>query len=1077
MKKTILSFFLCLILAAASTVTAYGSNQAAESSAATESTDSANIINGAGLTESGSPDDSAASGAAGNSDASGPVSVPAGNSDASGPVSVPAKNSDTSGPSSVPAGDSDASAPVSVPAAEENLLGTESQALVSGKTYVIRCAAQPAYVLDISNGGTDNFSNLQIYGYNGTYAQFFTAELNSDGYYTFYNANSDKVIDCTGGSTDNWTNIAQYASNRTGAQQWKLRQNNDGSYTLLNRNDENKALDIYCGAFANGQNVQLYSSNGSAAQKFVFEEADLPDFTGRYVFCPENAPGMALSVAGGSNNSSANIQLEEADSGDSQIFEIRAAWGVYYQLVNLSSGKVLDCTAGQSSDGTNIQQYESNMTNAQLFFPIKNADGSWTFSSRLRRTAVLDVAGAGKSAGTNIQLYTANRSAAQKFRLLAPVKNEILENGCQIRSALNTDRVLNVAGGSQSDFANLESNDANGSDSEKFVLEAVPVSGYEDNYYYRINTFSGKVIDVLTANPANHTNVQQYTWNGTKAQLWHPVVNDDGSYTFHSALDENEVLDLQDYSEDYGGNIQIFQYNGGSTQRWYLTTMQISSCRISEGDHHSVTIKGSGIPKTVLDKKIYLFAVSPYDDTVDGYEPVASADMAESFEMTVPLNLNSSSSLLQKKFYVAYLESGAYHIMSGGYYIENPEAAAANTAAFPSAATKKGLKRGVSDTEIAHALDLKCSSVAIDLPLENFCGNSGSGYTYEGTTYYFNTSRIEYYRNQFIKYNQHGIQITAIIFLSDSSLTDLILPTALHGSNKSSAILYAMNSENAGRKKLEALFSLMASRWTTDGCCVSNWVLGNEVDHYDVYHYSGDISYSRYHEFLADEYRMFNAAVKSEWSNARCYICFDHNWNLGWNLDGWYKGLQLTADFNSDLVHQGGVHWDISMHPYPSPEQDCRFWYRNSTVTDSGTSEQITMLNARYFAAYIKNTYGSATHIIMSETGLSSKYNGTDIQYQQAASVALAYYLAEFDSNIDEIDIHRVADDRSETDEGWYLGLYTWGYAAEKLSVNVFRYMDTTSWSGQTSSYLVYANIKSWGDLVPGFNGNKFTKN
>ena len=122
--------------------------------------------------------------------------------------------------------------------------------------------------------------------------------------------------------------------------------------------------------------------------------------------------------------------------------------------------------------------------------------------------------------------------------------------------------------------------------------------------------------------------------------------------------------------------------------------------------------------------------------------------------------------------------------------------------------------------------------------------------------------------------------------------------------------------------------------------------------------------------------------------------------------------MALTADFHKDLAGEGAVHWDLAMHPYPSPEMDCRFWNRTAFVTDSGSSGQITMANARAFAEYIKKTYGKSTHIIMSETGICAlDQDGTNRVNDQAAAVALAYYLTEFDSNIDMIGIHREMDE------------------------------------------------------------------
>lgn len=100
---------------------------------------------------------------------------------------------------------------------------------------------------------------------------------------------------------------------------------------------------------------------------------------------------------------------------------------------------------------------------------------------------------------------------------------------------------------------------------QKFVLE------YVSNGYYRIrNVKSGLMIDVKSGKAKNHQNIQQYAWNATKAQLWKPVKNADGSYTFVSALNKLYVLDLSGGNASNGRNVHLYKANGTAAQKWYL---------------------------------------------------------------------------------------------------------------------------------------------------------------------------------------------------------------------------------------------------------------------------------------------------------------------------------------------------------------------------------------------------------------------------------------------------------------------------------------------------------------------------
>ena len=604
------------------------------------------------------------------------------------------------------------------------------------------------------------------------------------------------------------------------------------------------------------------------------------------------------------------------------------------------------------------------------------------------------------------------------------------------------------------------------------------------NYYCRIETNNGKVLDVSGGKAASGANVRQMPWKGTAGQIWFLTSNSDGTTTIGSALGSGYCLAISSATDKNKANIILASDKSQTHQKWYLAGQLIKSCSISSSDNNTVTVTSSGIKQSSDDGKAYLFAVAPYQDTLGGASPLTSVDLMSSMTFTTKLNKSTSASLLQKKFYVAVKYKGAYRITSNGYYITNPQMASTRLTAFPSPArkTKKGLKTTLRTVDINQAKALNCSHVVLDFPLEVFLTGSSYSYTYEGKTYNFSTS-VTGYKNLIKNYNSAGIVVTGVFYLSNRSLTDYILPSAVSGAQAGKGVIFALNTENSNRKRLEALFACLADEWTKDGCMVANWVFGNETDQYITYNYSGNITYDQYHEAFADAFRMFNASVKSRWRYARTYISLDHNWGFP-NTTEWttnyktYPGLYLTQDFNKDLKNQGGIHWDMAMHPYPSPEQDCKVWVRSSAVTNSGTSKQITPLNMSYFASYLKKTYGSGIHVILPESGLSSKYGSTNQEDQQACAVAYSYYLAEFDSNIDMYGYHREMDKSGETAGGWYMGLYHADgkdtYTKPKKSADVFKYMDTKSYSSHVSSYMKKYLGTSWTSKIPNWNPSKF---
>lgn len=134
-----------------------------------------------------------------------------------------------------------------------------------------------------------------------------------------------------------------------------------------------------------------------------------------------------------------------------------------------------------------------------------------------------------------------------------------------IESAVNRDFALDVKSASTADKANVQLYKKNGTQAQTFILEHIK-SGY-----YRIkNIKSGKVIDVNGGKASNRRNIWQYHWNGTDAQLWKPIKNSDGSYTFESAINSNYVLDLSGAKAVNKRNIHLYKKNGTAAQKWYL---------------------------------------------------------------------------------------------------------------------------------------------------------------------------------------------------------------------------------------------------------------------------------------------------------------------------------------------------------------------------------------------------------------------------------------------------------------------------------------------------------------------------
>lgn len=130
-----------------------------------------------------------------------------------------------------------------------------------------------------------------------------------------------------------------------------------------------------------------------------------------------------VDVSGGSRNDGANIQLWEKNGSDAQLFRIARNGTGYYALINKGSNKALDVYGAGTYAGANVNQWSLNGTSAQQW-KIYNAsgykDGYVRFMNRCGK--YLDVSGGNIKNGTNIQIWNKNRTKAQVFKLVPYVQ-------------------------------------------------------------------------------------------------------------------------------------------------------------------------------------------------------------------------------------------------------------------------------------------------------------------------------------------------------------------------------------------------------------------------------------------------------------------------------------------------------------------------------------------------------------------------------------------------------------------------------------------------------------------------------
>ena len=61
-------------------------------------------------------------------------------------------------------------------------------------------------------------------------------------------------------------NVQQYSRNGTAAQRWLIEAREDGTYTIASAGNPGLALDAKWGSTSDGTNVRIFTANGTSAQ-------------------------------------------------------------------------------------------------------------------------------------------------------------------------------------------------------------------------------------------------------------------------------------------------------------------------------------------------------------------------------------------------------------------------------------------------------------------------------------------------------------------------------------------------------------------------------------------------------------------------------------------------------------------------------------------------------------------------------------------------------------------------------------------------------------------------------------------
>lgn len=383
----------------------------------------------------------------------------------------------------------------------------------------------------------------------------------------------------------------------------------DGLYTIASALAPGKVLDVAGGNVGDGANIQIWSANGTAAQKFWVRWEPQGFYSIRSLLA-----GKSLDVDSGRHEPSTNIhQWTYASDNTSQQWSIAPVEGGF-AVTAAVSGLALDVAAGVSADGTNVQLWDANATPAQAFTFEKTeplGEGVFCVAPVVNQGVRLDVAGGSRDNGANVQVWEDNATAAQKFHVRR------IESGVYALSSLRSGHLVSasggnvvmaavpdasaagasvsaasqwkvVAGGLGIAFENRATGQvmavdqaagaASGSNvglsaktpgADPLGFSFVPTDMLASGTYTISNVGTGCVVDIAGGGSANGTNVQVWAGNDTPAQKWNVKNVGDGWYSIENVRIRS-ALDVNGGGAASGTNVQIWDVAVTPNQRFRL---------------------------------------------------------------------------------------------------------------------------------------------------------------------------------------------------------------------------------------------------------------------------------------------------------------------------------------------------------------------------------------------------------------------------------------------------------------------------------------------------------------------------
>lgn len=185
---------------------------------------------------------------------------------------------------------------------------------------------------------------------------------------------------------------------------------------------------LYATGSSNGDVVRMSTSTGVNSQWYFIPISQVDD-GGLFEIRSMLATNMALDVAYNAKLNGTNVDIWTANGTNAQKFYVSKKSGDTYTIRAIESARYVDVYAATAKEGTNVQIFDQNSSRAQdwrvLEYGLTTINGTpckiVSFGSLVDGTGsklMMDVAAGGTTCKTNVIIWGTNGTNAQRFALL-----------------------------------------------------------------------------------------------------------------------------------------------------------------------------------------------------------------------------------------------------------------------------------------------------------------------------------------------------------------------------------------------------------------------------------------------------------------------------------------------------------------------------------------------------------------------------------------------------------------------------------------------------------------------------------